>query len=83
MQTRSKSRKRKTAKPKLSTLNEKETLPRSKRETPHKSRTKKEGEGAKDTEEDKVCLVCHEKVPPLLIDTEGIDTKNKDKIQWI
>ena len=44
MQTRSKSRKRKTAKPKVSTLNEKETQPRSKRETPHKSRTKKEAQ---------------------------------------
>ena len=43
MQTRGKSRKRNTAKQKL---NEKETQPRSKRETPHKSRSKKEGKGA-------------------------------------
>ena len=84
MQTRSKSRKRKTAKTKFSALNKKETQPRSKRETPYKSRTKKEGKGVKDTEEDNVCLICHEKVPPLLIETEGIDSifKIQDSISF-
>ena len=54
-----------------------------KRGKKQKRKTKKGSELEREPEKNKVCLLCHEKVPPLLIDEKGKSFVNKSKIKWI